>query len=285
MLLLYNDTVSAILFNCFLPPLPPLIKIKYYATLDLYVINYFIRNKNDAKEIFSDCSKWKREKLYFPRDRELWSPREGEEKWKIGNVSSRLENLETKRFQRAAIEFLPWSNRGIRVISKNQASRAHTFLSIFPSSQILSARFEIRLTIPCRIKIPSTFFLEFIYIYMCEDSYIYAWVECHWKRCIESNTVEKKHLYNLFLFSLLNILFLSHLLNFSFAETRLHPRGGSSVFFRGAVGRRPVSLAEELHEGGDGSIGERDTLPDEFRAHRVSRETNLKFACTSRNQQ
>lgn len=52
MLLLYNDTVSAILFNCFLPPLPPLIKIKYYATLDLYVINYFIRNKNDAKEIF-----------------------------------------------------------------------------------------------------------------------------------------------------------------------------------------------------------------------------------------
>lgn len=97
--------------------------------------------------------------------------------------------------------------------------------------------------------------------------------------------MEKKHLYNLFLFSLLNILFLSHLLNFSFAETRLHPRGGSSVFFRGAVGRRPVSLAEELHEGGDGSIGERDTLPNEFRAHRVSRETNLKFACTSRNQQ
>lgn len=82
--------------------------------------------------------------------------------------------------------------------------------------------------------------------------------------------MEKKHLYNLFLFSLLNILFLSHLLNFSFAETRLHPWGGSSVFFRGAVGRRPVSLAEELHEGGDGSIGERDTLPDEFCAHRVS---------------
>lgn len=39
-------------------------------------------------------------------------------------------------------------------------------------------------------------------------------------------------------------------------------------------------MAEELYEGGDGSIGERDTLPDEFRAHRVSRETKLKFACT-----
>lgn len=65
---------------------------------------------------------------------------------------------------------------------------------------------------------------------------------------------------------------------FSFAETRLHSRGGSSIFFRGAVGRRPVSLAQELHEGGDGSIGERDTLPDEFRAHRVSGGT--KFACT-----
>lgn len=132
----------------------------------------------------SDCSKWKREKLYFPRDRELWSPREGEEKWKIGNVSSRLENLETKRFQRAAIEFLPWSNRGIRVISKNQASRAHTFLSIFPSSQILSARFEIRLTIPCRIKIPSTFFLEFIYIYVWRLVHLcVSWVSLkaiHW---------------------------------------------------------------------------------------------------------
>lgn len=163
MLLLYNDTVSAILFNCFLPPLPPLIKIKYYATLDLYVINYFIRNKNDAKEIFRLFQVENEKNCIFQG---IANYGRREEKWKIGNVSSRLENLETKRFERAAIEFLPWSNRGIRVISKNQASRAHTFLSIFPSSQILSARFEIRLTIPCRIKIPSTFFLEFIYIYV-----------------------------------------------------------------------------------------------------------------------
>lgn len=87
----------------------------------------------------------KREKLYFSRDRELWLPREGEEKWKIGNVSSHLENLETivrgetvrNRFQRAAIEFLPWSSRGTRVISRNQASRAHTVL--VPSSPFFHA--------------------------------------------------------------------------------------------------------------------------------------------------
>ena len=85
----------------------------------------------------------------------------------------------------------------------------------------------------------------------------------------------RKDPHNLFLFPLLNISFLYY---FSFAETRLHSRGGSSIFFRGAVGRRPVSLAQELHEGGDGSIRERDTLPDEFRAHRVS--GGMKFACT-----
>lgn len=77
MLLLYNDTVSAILFNCFLPPLPPLIKIKYYATLDLYVINYFIRNKNDAKEIFRLFQVKTRKIVFFKGSRIMVTARGG----------------------------------------------------------------------------------------------------------------------------------------------------------------------------------------------------------------
>lgn len=54
----------------------------------------------------------------------------------------------------------------------------------------------------------------------------------------------------------------------------MRPRRGSAVFFRCTVGRWTVSLAEELHEGRGRPLRKRDTLSDEFRTHRVSREIN-----------
>lgn len=138
-----------------------------------------------------DCSK---RKIVFSKesrkeDRELWLPGEGEGKWKIGNefllvskISKRsCAKRDGSRNETFPIEFPPWSSCGIRVISKNQASRAHTmlvsFLSIFPYSQILSVQFEIRLTIPCRIKID---IFRWIYIYMWRLLHIYVRVEYHW---------------------------------------------------------------------------------------------------------
>ena len=140
-----------------------------------------------------DCSK---RKIVFSKesrkeDRELWLPGEGEGKWKIGNefllvskISKRsCAKRDGSRNETFPIEFPPWSSCGIRVISKNQASRAHTmlvsFLSIFPCSQILSVQFEIRLTIPYRIKI-DIFRWIYIYTYMWRLLHIYVRVEHHW---------------------------------------------------------------------------------------------------------
>lgn len=65
-------------------------------------------------------------------------------------------------------------------------------------------------------------------------------------------------------------------LGISFSEAGLHPRRGPAIFFRGAHRRRHVPLAEELHPSRGRPFGERDTLLDELRAHRVSRSEILR---------